>query len=135
MFRSVHIVTVERIYHDRVSQQLVMGDGPVSCPQGWAGFQLRRGGGGWQEAMVLVCFPLAGPIGLSHVLVVSTEPLDDLSCLTTPGRLSQRRAVARAVDQMHPDAHSESMLGLPTPALTCTHWGVHLQDNFPYRGF
>ena len=46
--------------------------------------------------MVLVCLPLAAPIGLSplhiptlcgseHVLVVSTEPLDDLSCLTTPG--------------------------------------------------
>ena len=47
------------------------------------------------------------------------EPPDDLSCLTTLGRLSQRRAVARAVDQVHPDAHSESMPGLPTPALTC----------------
>ena len=43
-----------------------------------------------------VCLPLAAPIGLSplyistlrgseRVLVVSTEPLDDLSCLTTPG--------------------------------------------------
>ena len=29
--------------------------------------------------------------------------------------------------------HSESMPGLPTPALTCAHWGVHLQDNFPDR--
>ena len=46
--------------------------------------------------MVLVCLPLAVPIGLSplliltlcrpeRVLVVSTEPPDDLSCLTTPG--------------------------------------------------
>ena len=50
----------------------------------------------WHEAMVLVCLPLAAPIGLStlhtptlcgseRVLVVSMEPLDDLSCLTTPG--------------------------------------------------
>ena len=54
------------------------------------------GGRGWHKAMVLVCLPLAAPIGLSplliltlcgseRVLVVSTEPLDDLSCLTTPG--------------------------------------------------
>ena len=45
---------------------------------------------------MLLCLPLAAPIGLSplhiltlcgseRVLVVSTEPLDDLSCLTTPG--------------------------------------------------
>ena len=45
---------------------------------------------------MLVCLPLAAPIGLSplhilthcgpkRVLVVSTEPLDDLSCLTTLG--------------------------------------------------
>ena len=27
------------------------------------------------------------------------------------GQLSERRAVARAVDQVHPGAHSESMLG------------------------
>ena len=107
------------------------------------------GGGGWHEAMGLVCLPLAAPIGLSPLqiptlcgseclLVVSTEPLDDLSCLTTPGvRLSQRRrrAAARAIDQVHPDRHSESMLGLPTPALTCARWGVHLQDSFPDRGF
>ena len=59
---------------------------------------LYQGGGGvfWHEAMVLVRLPLAAPIGLSpvhiltlfgseRVLVVSTEPLDDLSCLTTPG--------------------------------------------------
>ena len=55
-----------------------------------------RGGGGWHEAMALVCLPLAAPIGLpplliltlcgsERVLVVSTEPLHDLSCLTTPG--------------------------------------------------
>ena len=54
------------------------------------------GGGGWHEATVLVWSPLAAPVGLSplliltlcgpeRVLVVSTEPPDDLSCLTTPG--------------------------------------------------
>ena len=52
--------------------------------------------GVWHEAMVLVCLPLAAPIGLSalHIptlcgcergLVVPAEPLDDMSCLTTPG--------------------------------------------------
>ena len=45
---------------------------------------------------MLVCLPLAAPIGLSplliltlcgseRVLVVPMEPLDDLSCLTSPG--------------------------------------------------
>ena len=54
------------------------------------------GGGGWHKALVFGCVPLAAPIGLSppliltlcgpeRVLVVSTEPPDDLSCLTTPG--------------------------------------------------
>ena len=54
------------------------------------------GGGGWHKASVSGCLPLAVPIGLSplliptlcgpeRVLVVSTEPLDDLSCLTTSG--------------------------------------------------
>ena len=71
--------------------------------------------------MVLVCLPLAAPIGLSplliltlrgpeRVLVVSTEPPDD--CLTTPGvGRPGDGAVARAVDQVHPDAHPESMRG------------------------
>ena len=51
---------------------------------------------GWHKASVIGCLPLAAPIGLSpllvltlcgseRVLVVSTESLDDLSCLTTPG--------------------------------------------------
>ena len=51
------------------------------------------GGGGWHKASVSDCLPLAAPIGLSplpiltlcgseRVLVVSTEPPDDLSCLT-----------------------------------------------------
>ena len=59
----------------------------------WKG---RKGRGGWHKASVSICLPLAAPIGLSprliltlcgseRVLVVSTEPPDDLSCLTTPG--------------------------------------------------
>ena len=56
--------------------------------------------------------PLAAPIGLSplliltlcgseRVLVVSTEPLDDLSCLTTPGvGRPGDGAVARGVDDV-----------------------------------
>ena len=55
-----------------------------------------RKGGVWHKASVSRCLPLAAPIGLSplliltlcgseRVLVVSTEPPDDLSCLTTPG--------------------------------------------------
>ena len=58
---------------------------------------LDKGGGGFlHKAMVLVCLPLAAPVGLSPllivtlcgpecVLVVSTEPPHDLSCWTTPG--------------------------------------------------
>ena len=81
------------------------------------------GGGGWHKASVFGCLPLAAPTGLSplliltlcvpeRVLVVSTEPPDDLSCLTTPGvGCPGDGAVARAVDQGHPDAHSESMRG------------------------
>ena len=67
------------------------------------------GGGGWHKASVSGCLPLAAPIGLSplliltlcgpeRVLVVSTEPSDDLSCLTTPGvSRPGDGAVARAV--------------------------------------
>ena len=88
------------------------------------------GGGGWHKASVSDCLPLAASIGPSplliltlcgpeRVLVLSTKPPDDLSCLTTPGvGCPGDGAVARAVDQVHPDAHSVSMLGLPTPALT-----------------
>ena len=82
-----------------------------------------NGGGGWHKASVSDCLPLAAPIGLSplliltlcgpeRVLVVSTEPPADLSCWTTPrvGRPGDG-AVARAVDQVQPEAHSESMRG------------------------
>ena len=55
-----------------------------------------EGGGGWHKDSVSDCLPSAAPIGLSplliltlcgpeRVLVVSTGPPDDLSCLTTPG--------------------------------------------------
>ena len=96
--------------------------------------------------MVLVCLPLAAPLGLSplliltlcgpeRVLVVSTEPPDDLSCLTTPGVGRPRDgAVARAVDQGHPDAPSESMRGF-ADSNTDLCPPVHLQDHFPDRGF
>ena len=82
-----------------------------------------EGGGGWHEASVLGCLPLAAPIGASplliltlcgseRVLVVSMKPPDDLSCLTTPGvGRPGDGAVARAVDHLNPDAHSESMRG------------------------
>ena len=44
--------------------------------------------------------------GSERALVVSTEPPDEFSCLTTPGvGRPGDGAVARAVDQVHPDAH------------------------------
>ena len=83
---------------------------PVTGITGW----------GWHKASVSDCVPLAAPMCLSplliltlcgpeRVLVVSTEPPDDLSCLTTPGvGRPGDGAVAHAVDQVHPEAHSES---------------------------
>ena len=80
-------------------------DAPRDRKNGWLSRAPRRncnptechtGGGGWHKASVSDCLPLAAPTGLSplliltlcgpeRVLVVSTEPLDDLSCLTSPG--------------------------------------------------
>ena len=93
------------------------------------------GGGVWHKASVSDCVPLAAPIGLSplpiltlcgpeRVLVVSTEPPDDLSCLTTPG-------VGRPGDGLLPVPLTRGIQtqtpspcgGLPTPALTCARWG------------
>ena len=107
----------------------------------------RKGGGGWHKASGFGCSPLAARIGLSppliltlcgpeRVLVVSTEPPDDLSCLTTPG-------VGRPRDGLLPVPLTRCILmhtpspcrGLPTPALTCARWGVHLRDHVPDRGF
>ena len=80
------------------------------------------GGAGTRPRYPIVCL-WRRPIGLSppliltlcgseRVLVVSTEPPDDLSCLTTPGvGRPGDGAVARAVDQGHPDAHPQSMRG------------------------
>ena len=82
-----------------------------SCKNRVAGLgrAVRGGGGGWHKASVSDCVPLAAPIGPSplriltlcgseHVLVVSPEPPDDLSCLTTPGvGCPGDGAVARAV--------------------------------------
>ena len=99
--------------------------GWVAGPEGG-----EKRGGGWHRASVFGCLPLAAPIGLSplliltlrgpeRVLVVSTEPPDDLSCLTTPG-------VGRPGDGLLPvpltrciQMHTPSPCGgLPTPALT-----------------
>ena len=104
------------------------------------------GGGGWHKASVLGCLPLAAPMGLpplliltlcesERVLVVSTEPLDDLSCLTTPG-------VGRPGDGLLPvpltrciQMHTPSPCGgLPTPALTCVRWGVCQMGSAVPRG-
>ena len=94
------------------------------------------GGGDWHKASVSDCLPLAAPIGLSplhiltlcgpeRVLVVSTEPLDDLSCLTTPG-------VGRAGDGLLP-VESAGMGGLPVtpPPHATTHHQLLLPAGNP----
>ena len=91
------------------------------------------GGGGGGEAMVLVYFPLAALIGLSplqiltlcgseRILVVSTEPLDDLSCLTTPGVSCPRAGLLPVPLTRCIQMHTLSpIVGLPTDlcALVC----------------
>ena len=62
--------------------------------------------------------------GSERVLVVSTEPPDDLSCLTTPevGRPGDGPLpvpLTRCI-QMHTPSPCG---GLPTPALPCARWG------------
>ena len=85
------------------------------------------GGGGWHKASVSDCLPLAAPIGLSPLLILTlcgpervlaapTEPPDDLSCLTTPG-------VGRPGDGL-----------LPVPLTRCIQGGVGLaQGRQPLR--
>ena len=82
-----------------------------------------EGGWVWHKASVSDCLPLAAPVGLSplliltlggpeRVLVVSTEPPDDVSCLTTPGvGCPGDGAVARAVDQVHPEGGVNKLSG------------------------
>ena len=110
-------------------------------------YEIWVGGGGVSRGHGFGLVPLVAPIGLPPLHTPTLCGLWNVfwSCQRSPwmtcpfgllrGRLSQRRGVARAVDQVHPDAHSESMLGLPAPALTCTRGCVHQQDNFPERGF
>ena len=103
----------------------------------------KRGGGGTRPCSLIVCLwrclfispllilTLCGP---ERVLVVSTEPLDDLSCLTTPGLAVPETGccpcrgpgASRCTLQIHAGFADSS---------TGAHWGVHLQDNFPDRGF
>ena len=67
----------------------------IALCQGATTSNPQYSGGVWHEAMVLGCLPLAVAIGPSplhiptlcgseRVLVVSTEPLNALSCFTTP---------------------------------------------------
>ena len=95
-----------------------MGIGRAPSRGGRGANSPSRGGWGWHKASVSECLPLAAPIGLSplliltlggseRALVVSTEPPDDLSCLTTPG-------VGRPGDGLLPvplTTHSESLGG------------------------
>ena len=85
---------------------------------------------GGYKALVLGCLPLAAPIGLSptliltlcgpeRVLVVSTEPPDDLSCLTTPGVDCPGGGLLPVPVTGCIQRHTPSPCGgLPTPALT-----------------
>ena len=85
----------------------------------------HRGGGGWHKAQVSDCLPLAAPIGLSplliltlcgpeRVLVVSTEPPDDLSCLTTPGGAG---GFGEQTNRFVTDAAPRPHIQPPTPAV------------------
>ena len=119
---EIHVVdgVVVRAVDERVEEPEIhlRGSSGTTRTHGTAG-----GGGDWHRASVLGCLPLVAVIGLSpshiptlrgseRVLVASTEPPDDLSCLTTPGvGRPGDGAVARAVDQGHPGAHPESMRG------------------------
>ena len=112
------------------------------------------GGGGWHKASVSDCLPLAAPIGLSppliltlcgpeRVLVVSTEPPDDLSCLTvcTGGggiavreRQIQLLIIAGTTGKLRenggavtkpPDSNTPL-----TPAMGCEHRGTHMTGRW-----
>ena len=85
----------------------VLGGGEGRAP--FCNSAIPEGGGeGWHEALVLVGLPIGlSPLliltlcGPERVLVVSLEPPDDLSCLTTPG-VGRPGDGAVAVDQPPP---------------------------------
>ena len=120
------------------------GLSPNAGPGGGGG-----GAGGTRPRLGLGsdCLPLAAPFGLlpphiltlrgpERVLVVSTEPLDDLSCLTTPGvGRPGDGAIARAGDQGHPDAHSESMRGFAEGGSGAWLPDIQTQGKAPQRLF
>ena len=94
----VLVVLTEQVHPDAYSKSMLGLLTPALTCVRWCvhAWLAEGGGGGWHKASVLGCLPLAAPICLSplhiltrcgseRVLVVSTEPLDDLSCLTTPG--------------------------------------------------
>ena len=122
---------------------------PTGMPLGMSAWQAgegaRGGGVGTRPRYLIVCLwrrllasrhcssdclPLAAPIGLSplliltlcgpeRVLVVSTEPLDDLSCLTTPGVGCPGDGLLPVPLTRGIPMHTPSPCGgLPTPALT-----------------
>ena len=104
---------------------LVEGAGCLLFPRG--------GGGGWHKASVSDCLSLAAPIGLSplliltlcepeRVLVVSSEPPDDLSCLTTPGvgRPLTNPGVGRPADGLLPVPLTRCIqMHTPSPCWVC----------------
>ena len=114
---------------------------PYPLPCTWGGGGGARGCGFGLFAFGGAYWPLAtarsDPLWVRTCFGRVNGAPDDLSCLTTPGvgRPGRPRDGAVARRQVHPDAHSESMPGLPTPALTCARWGVQLRDDFPDRGF
>ena len=101
-----------------------------------------RGGEVWHKASILGCLPLAVPIGLSplliltlcgseRVLVVSTEPLDDLSCLTTPGSAVPETGCCRAVDQGRGGGGVAQSLGIRLFAFGGTYWPLATAHSDP----
>ena len=76
----------------RLQMPLNLALGVREAVAGYTLGALDRGRGGWHKASVPDCLPIGlSPLliltlcGPERVLVVSTEPLDDLSCLTTLG--------------------------------------------------